>query len=186
MVGRNTAAHDDPLLMARPPGPRTATRIVIDSQAQTSLESQLVRTANAAPVLVAVGPEAEAGRCLDLVAAGCEVWQGREPDPARRLEELLVELGCRKMTNVLVEGGGRLLGSFFDLDQIDEAHVFVTSKLLGGETAVTPIGGRGIGEMSAVRQLDRPTIEMLEGDVYIHGPMLRAMDPDSPEIGSAG
>ena len=33
MVGRGTAAADDPLLTARPPGVRTAARIVVDSQA---------------------------------------------------------------------------------------------------------------------------------------------------------
>ena len=45
VVGRGTAAADDPLLTARPPGPRTAMRIVVDTRASLSPQSQLVRTA---------------------------------------------------------------------------------------------------------------------------------------------
>ena len=42
IVGIGTALADDPLLTARPPGPRTATRIVLDSQGRLPLTSQLV------------------------------------------------------------------------------------------------------------------------------------------------
>jgi diaminohydroxyphosphoribosylaminopyrimidine deaminase/5-amino-6-(5-phosphoribosylamino)uracil reductase len=171
IVGRNTARHDDPQLTARPPGPRVATRIVVDSSAQTALNSQLVRATGTAPVLIAVGPDADQDRCLALAAAGCEVWQGKQSDANRRLVELLDDLGQRQMMNVLIEGGGALLGSLFDLRQIDEAHVFISSKLIGGERALTPIGGEGVIQMSAAARLDRPKFEIIDGDVYIHGPL---------------
>src|SRR5581483_10404701 len=51
LVGRGTVEADDPLLTARPVGPRVATRIVLDSRATLSSDSQLVRTVEAAPVL---------------------------------------------------------------------------------------------------------------------------------------
>ena len=73
LVGRGTAAADDPQLTARPPGPRTALRIVVDTRASLSLASRLVRTAREVPVLVAVGPEAASADCANLQAAGCEV-----------------------------------------------------------------------------------------------------------------
>ena len=57
MVGRGTAAADDPLLTARPAGPRTATRIVLDSQATLPSDSQLARTAHEGPVIVAACAE---------------------------------------------------------------------------------------------------------------------------------
>jgi diaminohydroxyphosphoribosylaminopyrimidine deaminase/5-amino-6-(5-phosphoribosylamino)uracil reductase len=43
------------------------------------------------------------------------------------------------MTNVLVEGGGRVLGSFVDAGLADEAHIFVAAKLIGGEEAPGPL-----------------------------------------------
>ena len=57
------------------------------------------------------------------------------------------------MTNVLVEGGSRLLGSLFDARLIDEVHVFIAPKLAGGEAAPGPIGGRGIDKIAAAMAL---------------------------------
>ncbi len=88
VVGRGTAAADDPLLTARPAGPRTPMRVVLDTRASLPSESQLVRTAGQAPLLVAVGSEAEAADCRRLQEAGCEVLvcPGGDPcGPARRL-----------------------------------------------------------------------------------------------------
>ena len=149
LVGRGTAAADDPQLTARPPGPRTALRIVVDTRASLSLTSQLVRTAREVPVLVVVGPEAASANCTSLQAAGCEVMVCAGPTPQARLAMLFSELGRRGMTNVLVEGGGRLLGSLFDARLIDEAHVFIAPKLAGGAEAPGPIAGRGVSAISA-------------------------------------
>jgi len=110
MVGSGTAATDDPQLTARPPGPRQATRILVDSQATLSLDSQLVRTADQAPVLVAVGTGADPGHCRHLQQAGCELLTCAGHDHLQRLEQLLDALGERRFTRVLVEGGAGLLG----------------------------------------------------------------------------
>ena len=73
------------------------------------------------------------------------------------------------MTNVLVEGGSRLLGTLFDLHVVDEVHVFIAPKLAGGEGALSPVGGAGIERMADALKLSDITIEELEGDVYVHG-----------------
>ncbi len=169
LVGRRTAELDDPLLTARPPGPRVATRIVVDSQARLASHSRLVQTARDVPVLLAVGPEASAADCRRLADAGCEVWTGAARDAHERLLQLLDELGRRRMTNVLVEGGGRLLGSLFDAGQIDEVHAFIAPKLAGGQAAATAVGGQGVEQMSQARWLTTPTVERLDDDVYVCG-----------------
>ena len=73
MVGRGTAQADDPQLTARPPGPRQAARIVVDTTATHSLQSLLVKTAREVPVIVAGGAAAPQDRVEALQAAGCEV-----------------------------------------------------------------------------------------------------------------
>ena len=169
VVGRGTAAADDPLLTARPPGPRTATRVVVDTRASLSLESQLVRTAREAPVLVAVGEEASPAACGQLRQAGCEVHVCLGATPQARLECLLDELGKRRMTNVMVEGGGRLLGSLFDARLIDEVHVFIAPKLAGGEAAPSPIAGQGVEKIAAAMALEDVVVEPIGGDIYVRG-----------------
>ena len=53
------------------------------------------------------------------------------------LRLLAAELGQRKMTNVLLEGGGTLLGSFFDACLVDEVHAFIAPKIVGVRTGTS-------------------------------------------------
>jgi diaminohydroxyphosphoribosylaminopyrimidine deaminase/5-amino-6-(5-phosphoribosylamino)uracil reductase len=168
LVGRGTAASDDPLLSARPPGPRHATRIVADTHASLGLESQLVRTARDAPVLVAAGTESNPADRQRLSEAGCEVYICEGATPSARLAALLGELGRRRMTNVLVEGGSQLLGSLWDADAIDEVHVFIAPKLIGGSQAPSPIGGEGLARIADALPLINPKTQFVGEDFYIH------------------
>jgi diaminohydroxyphosphoribosylaminopyrimidine deaminase/5-amino-6-(5-phosphoribosylamino)uracil reductase len=169
IVGRGTATTDDPLLTARPVGARVATRVVLDSQAALSLESQLVRTASDAPVLIAAASAAPAANVARLRDAGCEVFLCAGETTYERLDALLAELGRRRMTNVLVEGGATLLGSLFDAGAVDEVHAFIAPQVFGGQGAPSAVGGIGVLEPPAAWSLEEPAIELLSGDVYVHG-----------------
>ena len=169
LVGRETALRDDPRLTARPPGPRTALRVVLDTHASLGSDCQLVQTARETPVLVAIGKQSNNADRLRLRNAGCEVFLCGGETHAARLDALLTELGRRRLTNVLVEGGGRVLGSLLDGGRIDEVHVFIAPKLLGGATAVTPIAGEGIAAMSQTLQLQLPEVRQVADDIYIQG-----------------
>lgn len=190
IVGAGTAKRDDPLLTPRPPGPRVPTRIVLNGNADLSTESQLVQTAGEGPVLVVARETAAAEHVERLQARGVEVLRlpGGEGDPATSqpkpdLRSLLSELGKRRMTNVLVEGGGALLGAFFDARLIDEAHVFIAPKLIGGAAAVTPVAGQGLADMASSATLTDPVIQMVGCDVYLHGPV--AYSPANQESRNA-
>jgi diaminohydroxyphosphoribosylaminopyrimidine deaminase/5-amino-6-(5-phosphoribosylamino)uracil reductase len=169
VVGRETARLDDPLLTARPPGPRTALRVVIDTRGELALDSQLVRTAREVPLLVAVGPDASAADRHAFEAAGCEAFVCQAESHKERLQDLLRELGRRRMTNVLVEGGGRLVGSLLDIGEIDEVHVFIAPKLIGGAAACTPIAGDGVDDIAHGLVLDEPEWKQVGGDMYLRG-----------------
>jgi diaminohydroxyphosphoribosylaminopyrimidine deaminase/5-amino-6-(5-phosphoribosylamino)uracil reductase len=176
VIGRRTAEHDDPLLTARSKSgspPRVALRIVLDSGAKLAATSQLVQTAREFPTLIACGPEALDHDARRFVNAGCEVMRLPGATHGERLSELLDELGRRQMTNILVEGGSEVLGSFFDGREIDESHVFIAPKLLGGKSAPSPIGGAGISGMADAIATDDVTVETIGGDVYVHGRLSR-------------
>jgi diaminohydroxyphosphoribosylaminopyrimidine deaminase/5-amino-6-(5-phosphoribosylamino)uracil reductase len=169
LIGSGTATADDPLLTARPPGPRVATRIVFDSRASLSSTSQLVRTAGDVPVIIAVGPASTPADRARLTDAGCQVLALPGASHAERLAQLLDELGRRRMTNVLAEGGGQLWGALLDAGQIDELHSFIGPKLIGGASAPSPIAGGGLDRMAQALPLDDVTIRQVGDDAYIHG-----------------
>jgi diaminohydroxyphosphoribosylaminopyrimidine deaminase/5-amino-6-(5-phosphoribosylamino)uracil reductase len=168
MVGRGTVEADNPLLTARPAGARTAVRVILDSQASLSPESQLVRTCREAPVLVDASDQAPAENCRRLRECGVEVWQSAAADSSTRLAALLEELGRRQMTNLLVEGGSQVLGALFDLQAIDEVHAFIAPTLVGGPGA-SPISGAGRTLMAEAARLAQLKLEQVGGDAYIHG-----------------
>lgn len=172
IVGIGTALTDDPLLTARPPGPRTALRVVLDRRARLPLESQLIRTIDEAPLLV-VTSNGAAAHCIDALRdAGAEVWippdEGAQGEGAQgdALVMMLRELAQREMTNVLIEGGGHVLGACFDARLVDEAHIFIAPKLVGG-SGPSPVAGTGIADMSDAIHVETFSISELDGDVYM-------------------
>lgn len=163
IIGRGTLTADDPLLTARPAGPRIATRIVMTSGREPLPDNcQLLRTIDQAPVLL-----------LTSLAgtARLENWarRGAEIVVAADIGAFLAELARRRMTNVLVEGGAGVLGSFLDARLIDEVHAFIAPKLIGGQMAPAPIGGRGIESISDAIRLNDVSFAQLGSDVYVHG-----------------
>lgn len=185
IVGSGTASADDPLLTARPPGLRTATRIVLDTQAALSSDSRLVRTAAETPVMVVVGSQSPLPERKRLADAGCDVLVLESHSPVARLKELLAHLGTRRMTNVLVEGGSRLLGAFMDAGEIDEVHAFIAPKLIGGQAAKTPIAGEGLALMSEALLLDELSWQQLGDDLYVSGVVRRDAEPDGDDQSAA-
>lgn len=162
IVGGGTVRADDPLLTARPPGPRTATRVVLEGRAEIPPGCQLIRTAREAPVLIVRSRQRQEPSDVEVVELPAD--NDRVAVPA-----LLDELGRRRMTNVLVEGGSAVLGSFLSAGEIDEVHVFIAPKLAGGAEAKSPIGGAGVERIADALQLDRWTVEQIEGDIFVHG-----------------
>ena len=166
LVGIGTAVADDP---QRPPGPRRALRIVLDSTARLPVDSRLVQTAGDLPVLVATGPAAPAERIRALEAAGCEVWRGAAADCLVRLQDLLAELGSRRLTNLLVEGGPTVLGSLADLRSIDEVWAFIAPRLIGGAAAPSPVDGSGIVALATAPAIDVEHVSRPGGDLFVRG-----------------
>lgn len=165
VVGKGTLLADDPLLTARPPGPRTPVRVVLTTTGEAMPTScRLLETVDTAPVVV-VTTAAGAERLAGWRDRGAEVIALPAPD----VQSALTEFGRRGMTNVLVEGGAETLGRFRDADEIDEVHAFVAPKVFGGRQAMTPIGGTGVSEPGQGWALSEWDVERIGDDVWIHG-----------------
>ncbi|MBN2128293.1 MAG: bifunctional diaminohydroxyphosphoribosylaminopyrimidine deaminase/5-amino-6-(5-phosphoribosylamino)uracil reductase RibD, partial [Sedimentisphaerales bacterium] len=145
VVGVGTVLADDPELTCRHVRPkRIATRIVLDPHLRTPKRARLVQTASEVPTLIVTDRRSAVGRRADsLRRAGVELLGLRQTRTGLDLGTLLDELGARGMTNVLIEGGGQTLGTFFDADLADEAVVFVSHRLIGGRDAPSALQGQG-------------------------------------------
>lgn len=163
LVGRRTVVVDDPLLTARPPGPRVPARVVVSASGVLPEVCRLRTTAREAPVVIYTAPGNE-NRLASWAASSAEVVPIDALSPA----SILDDLGRRRMTNVLVEGGAGLLGSFVDAGAVDEFHVFIAPKVAGG-AGPSAVGGRGFERMADALRLAEFTFEQSGEDVYLHG-----------------
>ena len=94
-------------------------------------------------MIVAATERASAHDREQLANLGCEVLVLSGGDRVS-VEALLDELGRSGMSNVLVEGGRRVLGSFLDAGQVDAVNVFIAPSIEGGDHSWTAVRGRGI------------------------------------------
>ena len=171
ITGAGTIRADDPLLTARPPGFRTALRVVVDSDGRcVEVPGQLMSTIDEAGVLICVrGERADSGHLKQLTDLGAETFVTTGADGNDQVLQLLRELGQRGLTNVLLEAGAGLLGTFFDLQLVDEIHAFVAPKIIGGSGSVSPIGGSGLAEIPSMASLTGITVRQFGDDVLIEG-----------------
>lgn len=136
LIGIGTALADDPMLTVREvPARRQPTRVVLDSGARIPLDSRLVRSVDAAPVLVVCGPSAPDARVAALTSAGVVVRRVRSSSSGIDPIELASVLHAEGLRSVFVEGGSRVAGSLLEAGLIHRLHLFV---------APTWIGNRGV------------------------------------------
>lgn len=182
MVGVGTLLADDPKLNARDhqgqPLPRQPLRVVVDSTGRTPPGASLFRQAG--PVLVA-GARIPAERVRRLQEAGAEVVQLPGEDGLVDLKALLAFLGQREVSSLVVEGGSRLLGAFFDQGQVDKVVAFVAPVILGDARAIPAVGGHGRPTLAEALRLRDVVVEQVGADIAIVGYPAWGAPPAGPE-----
>jgi len=162
VVGSGTVLADDPLLTARPPGPRTPTRVVLDRRGRVYPQGKLARSIGEGPILI-IGKPGVAKDWIDgWRSRGAEVVLAEDS-----IEGLVGVAQSRGWSEVWVEGGGGLLGAFFEKKMIQELHVFVGSLVFGGVQAPGPVGGWGIESISGASNWALCELERLGDDVRL-------------------
>ena len=144
MAGIGTVLADDPTLNCRMEGGRDPIRIICDSHLRIPMDSNLVKTADKYPLIVACLPEADEGKAAELEACQVEVLRIPPKDGTLDLNALMVELGNRKIDGILLEGGGTLNESALRSGIVSRAYCYVAPKMFGGKDAKTPVEGAGL------------------------------------------
>jgi diaminohydroxyphosphoribosylaminopyrimidine deaminase/5-amino-6-(5-phosphoribosylamino)uracil reductase len=172
MVGVNTVLADDPRLTARGCGGRGGVgknqplRLVVDSKCKVPLTAHIFEPPGA--TLVAVATPIDRGKKERLEKAGAEIVQLPARDGSVDMAEFLKLLGNRKIVNILVEGGGKLLGSLFDKDLVDKVVAFISPIIIGGRRAVC-VEGDGVENVAQALHLTRIDFKSLGDDILVSG-----------------
>lgn len=134
LVGVGTVVADDPHLTLKDLDYDTnPIRVVLDPHGRTPDEAQVLDERAPTVMVTLEGCDRE-WDCEETIRAGTD-----SIDLGRMLSELY-EFGIE---NVLVEGGGETISSFFRAGLVDRYTVFVGGLVIGGRTAPTPCDGDG-------------------------------------------
>ena len=170
IVGINTVLADDPLLTARLPNAekprRITTRVVLDHLGRIPPESNLVQSVETAPLWVIVSSQCPIANRDVLSRAGATVLTIPEGYEHDSLTFALEELGRQRATNVLIEGGGAVLGSAFDRDLIDQVECFIAPKIFGGN-AKRPVLGFGVEQVQDATHWRLASSRMHGDDIHL-------------------
>jgi len=172
MTGANTVIADNPRLTCRYAGKggeakKQPLRVIVDGKGRTPPVAQVFNESGKA--LLAVGRSIETAKKEAFSRAGAGLLELPVKEGLLDLERLMRELGEQKVTSVLVEGGGILLGSLFDQRLVDKVIAFVTPVIIGGEMAKTAVAGRGVEKVMDALKLENVYVERFGEDVMISG-----------------
>ncbi len=164
LVGINTILKDDPHLGPREKGTAEPWRIVLDSRLRIPEKSQVVRSGRC---VVACTQQASSTKRARLERAGVKVMTFRRRQVP--LRPLLKRLADEGIISLLVEGGGEVLGSFFDDRLVDRVCWFLSPVILGSVRSRLAVAGRGAARLGEACWLRDASIQKVGNAWLIQG-----------------
>ncbi len=156
LVGIGTVLADDPKLTVKErfvQEPEHPLKVVLDSRGRTPKAAQIFDEGD---WLIATTKE-----------VGERGWIRCGKGDRVDIEVLLEELVKRDVEELLVEGGGEVISSFFEAGVVDEFNVFVGSLVIGGRYAPTPVDGDGAENIDDIMNLKLESHEMMDDGILL-------------------
>lgn len=85
----------------------------------------------------------------------------------KTLRSVLRDLGRRKVTSVLIEGGGDVLSQAFDQRLVDKVQIYIAPIFTGGN--VLAFGGKGAPSTERSMRLESPLYQRIGEDICVTG-----------------
>ncbi len=171
LAGIGTVLADDPMLNCRIEGAHQPLRIIADSNLRIPLESNILKTADTYPTLIAAAvknPEKQKA----IEAAGAEVICLPTPANANCKPKvdpgaLIRELGRRGCSGILVEGGSEIHEAVLRTGYVSHIMAYIAPLLMGGREAKSPIEGLGFESPEAAAKLTNRRITYFGEDILL-------------------
>ncbi len=175
LVGIGTVEKDNPSLTARLPRGKgkDPLRVVLDSELRIPLTAKAINSDSSAPLLVATTEKADKRKAKELEKRGVEVLSFKSIKGRVPLRPLMMELGSREVTSLLVEGGSEVHASALNEGIADKLALFYAPKIIGGREAVGIVGGAGANALSEAIEIEEMTTRSVGEDILVEGYLKR-------------
>ncbi len=167
LIGRGTAAADNPMLDVRDLGleNRNPVRVVVDGGLSLSPSSRLARSASETPLWLCHHPGIERERCDMWQDLGAKLIEVETTDTGElNISDLAHKLAQNGLTRVLCEGGGQLAASLIQAELVDRLILHSAGLLLGSK-GLSGIGALGFTSLADFPRFELQSIKQLDQDV---------------------
>ncbi len=169
LIGVNTVLRDNPRLDVRHVAiAAQPVKVVLDSALRIRPTSRLFSPRSTAPVILAVTQKAPKSK-FRVFKGKAEIWVMREKNGRVDLKQVLERLGRRGICQVLIEGGGEVIGDAFSNRIVNEVYFLIAPLVIGGRQAVGSVGGSGIRKLSDAYRFKKIEAQKIGDDILIHG-----------------
>lgn len=171
LCGIGTVLKDNPMLNCRLSGGNNPIRIICDSHLKIPLNSKIVQTSREIKTIVACinCKSADfAEKKIALEKAGAEIlFVNSDENKNVNLQELLTELGRRKIDSILVEGGAEINYSLLEKNLVQKIYAFIAPKIFGG-SAKSPVSGFGVELPSQAFEFKLESTKTFGNDILLN------------------
>jgi riboflavin-specific deaminase-like protein len=175
MVGIGTVLRDDPRLTVRLVNGPSPLRVIVDSRLRLPLAARVLAEGAARHTLVATTEMVDRERASELERLGAEVLL-LPSNPGVDLAQLLAELGRRRISSVLVEGGARIVTSLLSARLVNRLVVAIAPKIIGQGTEA--IGDLGIAHLRDAILFSNFKTRRLGPDIIFDGQLDKIVTSD--------
>lgn len=171
VVGAGTVVKDDPQLTTRlgKRSGRNPVRVVLDTSNRVPPEARVFQNADRDRVIYVTTGNTPVPHLEQLGEAGVEVWTLRPLEDGVPLESVLRRLAENGLTDVLIEGGSHINASALKEGIVDKVMFFVAPILIGGNGAISVIGGPGIKHLKDALPLRQASVTPVGKDWMVEG-----------------
>ena len=167
MVGVNTILRDNPKLQPASISKRL-TKIIVDSQLSIPCQAEVMKNP---PIIIATlhATPGQETTNRDLLLKKAQILEVKEKEGLVNIRDMMRRLARLNITNILVEGGGNLIGSLFDERLVDKVLFFISPKIIGGKEAISSVMGKGISHPDKAFRLKDVRLRRIGEDFLVEG-----------------
>jgi diaminohydroxyphosphoribosylaminopyrimidine deaminase/5-amino-6-(5-phosphoribosylamino)uracil reductase len=168
LVGVNTVLRDNPRLDTWF-SKRHPIKIVADSQLSIPAGSNIFSSGSRVIIVTLPARPGQETENRKMLASKAEILEARERAGQINLRDMMKKLAQLEITNIMVEGGGTLIGSLFDEGLVDRVLFFISPKIIGGKESLSSVMGRGVARIDRSIKLRDVQLRRIGEDFLIEG-----------------
>jgi diaminohydroxyphosphoribosylaminopyrimidine deaminase/5-amino-6-(5-phosphoribosylamino)uracil reductase len=164
-VGKNTYLTDDPRLTVRHCAGTQPVRVVLADPSCARPQHRLLQ--NTEPIRTIFVSTAGDHPHIHTNGNGTETWYTAASSRAARIDTFLSMAAQEGLVSILLEGGARCAGRFFEHGRVNRVYFFYGNRILGD--GIAPLSTESFYPMDRAPRLVAPHIEVLDDNVMVTG-----------------